>query len=194
MMGILIALAIVCVVCCLPVGVRLFYDASGGFVWLKFAFFRIRLYPKENNTQNEKTKKSNKGKKGNKKTTGGNMTDFLPIVRVVFDFLSDFRRRLWVQNLYLRLTLADNDPYDLAVHYGEACGALEGLLPLLEQYVKIKNRDLRIDCDFIADKTKIVASADILISFGSFVVIAIRHGIRGFKKYQLLSKKIKAVQ
>lgn len=194
MIGLLIALALICFLCCLPIGVRLVYDEAGGCVWLKLAFIKIKLYPRVKNTQKEKSNKPNKGKNGNKKAKGGNLADFLPIVRIVLDFLSDFRRRLWVQNLYLRLTLAENDPYDLAVHYGEACGALESLMPLLEQYVKIKNRDLRIDCNFLADKTSVVVSADILISFGQFLVIALRHGVRGLKKYQLISNKIKAVQ
>ena len=196
MIGVLIALAAICLLGFLPIGVRLSYDENGGFVWLKLGFVKIKLYPQDAKEQKAKQgKKSNKkARKSENKTKGGNLTDFLPIARIVFDFLSDFRRRLWVQNLYLRLTLAGDDPCDLAVHYGQAWGALGNLIPLLDQYVKIKKRDLCIDCDFSAEKTIIVAHADILITLGRFLVIALRHGIRGFKKYQLLSKKIKAVQ
>lgn len=195
MIGILIALAVICLVALLPIGVRLSYDENGGFVWLKLGFVKIKLYPRETKEQSANpSKKSSKNKKTEKQNKGGSLSDFLPIARIVFDFLSDFRRRLWVQNLYLRLTLAGDDPSDLAVHYGKAWAALGNLFPLLERYVRIKKRDLQIDCDFAAEKTKVVAHADILISLGRFLAIALRHGIRGFKKYQLLSKKIKAVQ
>lgn len=196
MIGVLIALAAICILAFLPIGVRLSYDESGGVVWLKMGFIKIKLYPREAKAQNAKQsqKNSNKSKNSEKKTKGGNLTEFLPIARIVFDFLSDFRKRLWVQNLYLRLTLAGDDPCDLAVHYGEAWAALGNLFPVLERYVKIKKRDLHVDCDFSAEKTRIIARADILITFGRFLAIALRHGVRGFKKYQLLSKKIKAVQ
>ena len=196
MIGFLIALAVVCLFGFLPIGVRLSYDEAGGFVWLKLGFIKIKLYPQAEKEQKSKSNKKSgsKGKNSDGKSKGSNLSEFLPIARIVFDFLSDFRRRLWVQNFYLRLTLAEDDPCDLAVHYGEAWAALGNLLPLLERYVKIKNRDLRIDCDFSAEKTRVIAQADILISLGRFLAIALRHGVRGFKKYQLLSKKIKAVQ
>ena len=193
MIGVFIALLIVCILGLLPIGIRLSYDVHGAMVWLKLGFIKIKLYPQTKKEQAVKpdTKRSKKSKT---KTKGGSLTEFLPIVRIIFDFLSDFRKRLWVQNLYLRLTLAESDPCDLAIHYGEAWGALGNLMPLLEQYVRIKNRDLRIDCDFTAEKNRVVAKADILISLGRFLTIALRHGVRGFKKYQLISKKIKAVQ
>ena len=193
MIVLLIALSVVCLLGFLPIGVHLSYDEAGGFVWLKLGIIKIKLYSQDKKEQKGKASKK-KSKISEKKSKGGNFAEFLPIARIVFDFLSDFRRRLWVQNFYLRVTLAESDPCDLAVHYGEAWGALGSVMPLLEQYVKIKNRDLRIDCDFTAEKTRIIARADILISLGRFLAIALRHGVRGFKKYQLLSKKIKAVQ
>lgn len=196
MIGVLIVLLLVCLLGLLPIGVRLSYDEAGGLVWLKLGFIKILLYPQDKTEQKGKQgkKKAKKSKGGKNKPKGGNLTEFLPIAKIVFDFLSDFRKRLYVQKLYLRLTLAENDPFDLAVHYAEAWGVLGSVMPLLEQYVKIKDRDLKIDCDFTAEKPNVVARADILISFGRFLVIALRHGIRGFKKYQLISKKIKAVQ
>ena len=49
-------------------------------------------------------------------------------------------------------------------------------------------------CDFTATETKVTAHADILITLGDFLIIGLRHGVRGLKEYFILSKKIKAVQ
>lgn len=196
MMGLCIALAVIVLLAFLPIGIRLSYDEAGGFVWLKIGFIKLKLYPqdKTGKAKEDRKQSDNHGKKGEKKAKDGSLTDFLPIVRVVLDFLSDFRRRLWVQNLRFQLVLAADDPCDLAVHYGEAWAAVGGLFPLLEQYVKIKKRNIEVLCDFTAEQTKVVAYADIRITLGRFLQVALRHGLRGFKEYQKLSKKIKAVQ
>lgn len=196
MIGLCIAFAVIVLLAFLPIGVRLSYDEAGVFVWLKVGFVRLRLYPQDKTEKSPEDSKKNSDntKKGEKKAKGGSLTDFLPIGRIVLDFLSDFRRRLWVQNLQFKLIMAGDDPCDLAVHYGEAWAAVGSLFPLLEQYVKIKKRNVEVLCDFTAAQTRVIAKADIRITLGRFLTIALRHGARGFKEYQKLSKKIKAVQ
>ena len=194
MISILVALSIALLLGLLPIGVRLSYDEQGFLVWLKLGVIKIKLYPQIKKAPHVKSSgKSNKTKEDKNETKGGSLVDFLPIAKNVFEFLSELRKKLWVQKLYFRLNLAEGDPCDLAVHYGEAWAALGSVMALLEQYVKIKDRDLQIHCDFTGGKTDVAASADILISLGRLVAIALRHGVRGLKKYQLLSKKIKAV-
>ena len=136
MIGLLIALLALGLLWVMPIGVRLAYHEDGSYVGLKFGFLKVKLYPKPKKEEKSK-KKSAKSETTQKKTTqkshGGSLTEFVPIVNVVFDFLSDFRRKLWVQNLEFKLVLAGDDPCDLAVHYGEAWAALGNLFPLLEQ-------------------------------------------------------------
>ncbi len=195
MIGVLIALLIVGVLWVLPIGVRLAYNQDSGYVGLRFGFISVRLYPKPKKAEaTQETNKSNTTNKKTEKTQGSSLTDFIPIVNIVLDFLSDFRRKLWVRNLKLKLILAGDDPCDLAVHYGEAWAALSSLFPLLEQYVKIKDRNLEVLCDFTASHIRVLAHADILITLGDFLIIGLRHGVRGLKEYFIISKKIKAVQ
>lgn len=192
MTGLLISLAFAALLACMPVGIRLLYNQQGGFVWLRLGFLTIPLYPRSKQTTKNK-KKATTGQKTSEEKAGGSLKDFFPIVEIVLDFLSDFRRKLWVQNLELKLILAGDDPCDLALHYGNAWGVVGSLFPLLEQYVRIKNRNLQVECDFTATDTLVKAQAEILLSFGTFLWISLRHGLRGLKEYLHIMKKTKAV-
>ena len=100
-MGWLIALAILVLLGCLPLGVRGIYAMSGATVDLLIGPVKMRLYPRENK---QKPKKQNEEKKAAATTQksatekeedkGGSFTDFLPLIKVLTDFLGDFRRKL----------------------------------------------------------------------------------------------------
>ncbi len=195
MIALVIILAIVLALLCMPVGVRLRYDSQGGVVLLKLGPACIPLYPR--------IKKEEQAKQGKKKSAvpkksaekhGGSLTDFLPIVNVILDFLKEFRRKLWVQNLEFKLIMADADPCDLAVNYGRAWAVLGSFFPLLEQFVKIKKRDLQVECNFSASETLVCAQADILITLGNFLYLFLNHGSHGLKHYLRIKNKLKAVQ
>lgn len=61
------------------------------------------------------------------------------MVKVALNFLGDFRRKLRVNRLELKLILAGGDPCDLAVNYGRAWTAVGNLMPQLERLFVIKN-------------------------------------------------------
>lgn len=100
------------------------------------------------------------------KKKGGNILDFLPLVKTVFAFLGDFGRKLRVDVLELKLILAGDDPCDLAVNYGKAWAAVGNLLPRLERIMKIKKRDINVECDFTAAETTVIARLELSITLG----------------------------
>ena len=104
------------------------------------------------------------------------MSEFLPIVRAILEFLVDLRHKLRVNLLQLHLVLAEDDPCDLAVHYGDAWAILEGLIPQAERFFIIKKRDLQIDCDFTAEHTRIRARLDLTITLGRLLMVLLFHG------------------
>ena len=149
-MGWLIALGIVFLLAVLPLGVRVRYNSEGLLVKIIAGPVKITLLPRPKKEKREKKKKAPKTKaaqpeednlpkppqppkvKKEKKSgaeKGGSLTDFLPLVKTALDFLGDFRRKLRLNNLYLRLILAGDDPCDLAVNYGRAWTALGNLMP-----------------------------------------------------------------
>lgn len=192
--GVLLLLAI------LPLGVWIRYDEAGPLVRVVAGPLKITVFPvrkkkaaapkKEKAPKPEPTQKR-KEQQPAKKAKGGSLTDFLPLVKVALDLLGDFRRKLRVDELYLRLVLAASDPCDLAVNYGRAWAAVGNLLPQLERFLVIKKRDVAVECDFTASQTLVTAQLKITITLGRLVTLAAVYGFRGLKEFLKLKKKRK---
>lgn len=191
-MGWLIALAVIAGLAILPLGVSARYAQSGARVLLIVGPTRITLYPGKSKKLRKKAEKKTEkgtaaqGQSADKK--GGALSDFLPLVRAILDFLVDFRRKIRVKTLQLQLTLAADDPCDLAVNYGKALAAIEGLMPQLDRFFVIKERQINVACDFTADTTVVYARLDITITLGRFLAIALRHGARVLREFTRIVK------
>ena len=105
--------------------------------------------------------------------------------------LSDFRRKLRINDLQLQLVLAGDDPCDLSVHYGQACAALGSLVPQAERLFVIKNRNIAVCCDYLSETTRVRARIHITITVARLLSMVCYHGIRGLRKYYKLLKNIK---
>ena len=212
-MGWLITLGIVLLLAVLPVGVRVRYDAGGILVRVIAGPVKITVFPWPGKKKKEKKQKDGKKagtasaedndlpeppqppkakkEKKSKEEKGGSLLDFLPLVKVVLDFLGDFRRKLRLDNLYLRLILAANDPCDLAVNYGRAWAAVGNLLPQLEKWFVIKKRDIEVECDFETSETLVIARLDLTITVGRLLAAAVKFAVRALIEYLKLRKKRK---
>ena len=126
-----------------------------------------------------------------KKEQGGSILDFLPLVKTLFEFLGDFRRKLRIKNLYLKLVMAGGDPYNLAMNYGKAWAATGNLLPKLENWFVIKKRDIEVECDFVAEKTTIIAHMDISITLGRLLAAVCKFAWKALIKYLQIKKRRK---
>lgn len=207
-MGIWITAAILLALAVLPLGVRIRYNEAG-FVLkviagpLKITGFPRKKKPKKQKVKQKKKKVAEKAEPAvfeekapqhpktqpEKKEKGGSLTRFLPLVKLGLKFLGDFRRKLRLDNLYLRLILAGDDPCDLAVNYGRSWAAVGNLMPQLERLFVIKKRDIQVECDFTAAETTVVAHLDISITLGRLLALVIIYGVRIL--FELLSMKRK---
>ena len=193
-MGWLIALAAIVGLAILPLGVRGMYDSHGPRLWLLLGPARIALFPSPNGKEMKskpRGKKPQAKSRTDEKKQGGSFSDFLPIVKVVLDFLGDFRRKLRVKRLELRIVMAGDDPCDLAENYGKACAALAALEPQLERAFVIKKKNLRLDCDFTESKSQVWGLVDLNISLGRLLSLLIRHGRTGLGEFMKLKKRRK---
>ena len=210
-MGWWITLGVVTLLAILPLGVRVCYDSAGPLVKVVLGPVKIKVYPRPKKT--EKPKKETKkqpeaapapeeahlpkppqppaSKTPPKKEKGGSLKDFLPFVKLGLDFLGDFRRKLRVKQLYLRLILAGEDPCDLAVNYGKTWTAVGSLIPALEQWFVIKNRDVEVECDFTASETLVVARLEITITLGRLLSLAAVYAVRGIREFIVFRNKRK---
>lgn len=211
MTGWLIALGVLIALAMLPLGVSAQYDADGPLVKILAGPIRYTLFPaKKKLPGQEKTSKKSKEKpEGSpeksektdqkkktvssqaKEQTGGSLLDFLPLVELGLDFLGDFRRKLRVNDLKLHMTMAADDPCDLAVNYGRANAAMAALLAHLNRLFVIKRQDVRVNCDFTGSETTIAARLDLTITLGRVLALAAGYGVRGLKTYLNIQKKRK---
>ena len=202
-MGWLIALGVLVLIAIIPVGASIFYDEDGFRALVIAGPFRIPVFPvkkKEKKEKKEKPKKEVKKKTGKtsaakanpkeKKKKGGSLLDFLPVLDKILDFLSAFRRKLRVPHLELKLILGGGDPSDVAYNYGRGWVVLGNLMPLLDSVLYIKKRDLEVECDFLAEKTTVVARFDISITIGRLLSLVIVQGVPVlYKLLKVLNKR-----
>ncbi len=124
--------------------------------------------------------------------SGGSVLDFLPLVKLGLNFLGDFfGRKLRVNYLVLKITLAGGDPCNLAINYGRAWAAVGNLWPRLERMLVIKKRDVNIQCDFEGDKTSILARLDITITLGRLLGLVVCYAVRALVTFLKIRKKSK---
>ena len=123
------------------------------------------------------------------KPKGGSLQEFLPFVKLGLELLGDFRRKLRLDEMYLRLILAGGDPCDLAVNYGRVWAALGNLMPQLERLFVIKKRDVEAECDFTASETKVIARVDVTITLGRLLTLGAVYGIRALKEFLAMKKR-----
>ncbi len=206
-MGWLITLGILFLIAITPVGVRFRYNSEGTFLAVLIGPFRLTVLPakkkkpKKEKKQEKKTEtRKEAGPKTDpppepappqKKEKGGSLLDFLPLVKVALNFLGDFRRKLRINHLELKLIMAGDDPCDLATNYGKAWAALGNLLPQLERAFVIKKRDIEIECDFFADQMLVIAGLDITITIGRMLSLLVVYAYRGIREYLKINKKRK---
>jgi len=208
-MGWWITLGILTLLAILPLGVRVHYDADGPLVKIVLGPLKLTVFPRPKKEKNQPKKEESEKKavteadslpkppqppseeKKPKEKKGGSLTDFLPFVKLGLNFLGDFRRKLRMEELYLRLILASDDPCDLAVNYGKTWTAVGNLLPALERWFVIKKRDVEVECDFTASETKVIARLEITITLGRLLSLVAVYAVRGIKEFIVFRNKRK---
>ena len=216
-MGWLITLGVIVLLAVVPLGVFVQYNADGPLVRIVLGPVKLTVFPlpkkqKKEKKAKEPTEKEKQAQKKaqeeaklpkppqppkkevpkqEKKEQGGSLTDFLPLVKLAFDFLGDFRRKLRLNDLYLRLIMAGGDPASLAINYGRANAALGALMPKLDQWFVIQKRDVEIECDFLGSETKVIARLQITITLGRLIALVAVYGFRGLKEFLSIQKKRK---
>ena len=204
-MGWLIALCVLILTAAIPLGISARYNSAGACIRLTVAGAKITLYPKSKKEKKEKKSQKSEKKKAPQNPPpppkaaeekqpaekGGSLTDFLPFVRLGLDFLGDFRRKLRLDVLEMKLILGGTDPAKLAVSYGRAWAALGNLMPQLDRLFVIKKRDLEVECDFTAPQTLVIARLDVTVTVGRLLSLAVGYGIRALKEYLKFRNKRK---
>ena len=207
-MGIWITAAFLLALAILPLGIHVRYNEAGFLLRVIAGPLKITVFPRKKKPKKQKAKQKKQNVEKSPESTdsgdnppqppkplpepkekGGSLTRFLPLVRLGLKFLGDFRRKLRVDNLCLRLILAGDDPCDLAVNYGRAWAAIGNLIPQLERLFVIKKRDIQVECDFTAEEISVIAHVDITITLGRLLTLAVVYGIRVLFEFLSMKRK-----
>lgn len=193
-MGFAIALGVLICLAILPLGVSAIYNAKGSRVYLLIGPARVKVYPGKHKEKKPKETKAPakqenvSSEKEQEDKQGGSLKDFFPLVDLILDFLGNFRKKLRVDRLEMKLILAGDDPCDLAVNYGRAWAAIGSLMPQLERFFVIKKRNVEAECDFTAEKTRIFVRLDLTITVGRLLSLGAVHGFRLLREYLKIMK------
>ena len=207
-MGIWITAAFLLALAILPLGIHVRYNEAGFLLRVIAGPLKITVFPRKKKPKKQKAKQKKQNAEKSPESTdsgdtppqppkplpepkekGGSLTRFLPLVRLGLKFLGDFRRKLRVDNLCLRLILAGDDPCDLAVNYGRVWAAASNLLPQLERLFVIKKRAIQVECDFTAEEISVIAHVDITITLGRLLTLAVVYGIRVLFEFLSMKRK-----
>lgn len=186
----------------MPIRIMIGYSMQAVSLRLRIGFLTFSILPhKTKANKKKKDKETNQSDKPvtthtkqgkNKQKTG--VKEYLPILRIVLDLLLRLRSKLVMKQLKFVLILSGDDPCDLAVLYGRTQAAAAVLFGQIESAFHIKKRDIRIECDFTAEKTLLDGFADISIGFGKLLYLAVKYGIMILREYLTILKNKKAVQ
>ena len=214
-MGWWIALGVVILLAVLPLGVCVKYNSQGPMVRVILGPVKFTVFPRPKKKKKDNSKKQSQTEqppaqtaptepapqnpvpppkpkeKKPKEEKGGSLLDFLPLVKLVFRFLGDFRRKLRVNTLELKLIMAGGDPANLAINYGRAWAAVGNLLPQLDRIFVIKKRDIEVECDFTASETLVIARLDLTITLGRLLALVFGYAIRALITFLKIQKKRK---
>lgn len=213
-MGWMITFLILFLLAILPLGVSIRYSSDGFVAKVILGLLKITVFPLPSWLKKKKKKpveappggekkpeKKEKPKKEKPKTDeeqsekpkpkGGSLKDFLPLAKLGLDFLGDFRRKLRLNHLELKLVMAGDDPCDVAVNYGRAWAALSNLVPRLERVFVIKKREMEVLCDFTASEMLVTARLDISITLGRLIGLAVYYGVKALIIFLKIKKKRK---
>lgn len=206
-MGWGIFFACLVVLALLPLGIRASYGEAGFEARVIAGPVKITLFPRKNRKRKPKTTDSSEktteettkasSEKKRPKTekdepgmqSGGSLERFVPWIRLALDFLGALRRKIRLDNLYLHVVLAGDDPCDLAVNYGRAWAAVGDLLPKLERIFVIRKRDIQVGCDFAAEKITVAARGDMTMTLGRTLCLGTIYGIRALKIFLTMKRE-----
>ena len=196
----------------LPLGASIFYDKNGVRVLVIAGPVRITVFPVKKKTKDkpEETEKTEekqpeeipqppqeekknpqtplpdapKPPEEPKQPDGGSLTDFLPLVELALKFVGEFfHKTIHIDVLYVKMTMAGDDPADLAISYGNTWAALGNLWPYIDRMFTIKKRDIQVQCDFEAKESLVNARVDLTLTLGRIFGLVLSYGIRILIKF-----------
>lgn len=182
----IIIFIILAVIFLLPFGVDGGYSGGEAQLSVKIGPFRLKLIPKKEKPEKAKKPKKPKKekKKKNKEETGKKKKKkkldiglILQIIKLGIRALGRFRRRLNIDYVRIKYTVATGDPFDTAMQFAAVNAAICGLCPQADRAFNIKKREIGVYSDFLRDSPVIDVWLTITINLLDLLYVALAFGI-----------------
>jgi hypothetical protein len=197
-MIVLIVLAALFLLSCIPLGVDAAYGDGGPVVKILAGPLKLQVLPaKKKQKKKKKPKKKKKAaekKPGEKKKNpilAGGLDGILALVELLQQTLGKFRRKLTVELLELYVTFGAKDAAAAAIGYGKAWAVIGGLTPALDGLFNIKKRDVHPILDYNEKSLKCTAHLILTITLGRLLGLGL---FAGFGFLKIMNENKKAVQ
>ena len=217
MIVILIILAVLFLIGCIPVGIIFRYHEEIELK-LQILFIKIGILPKKPLPRKKREKaEAKKAKKAAKKAEAkekkkkkqeaqsliakpepekpkpkkplmDKIEELIPWAKLGARFVGEFfHRKLTVTRLHIRAALAGGDPAKTAETVGRAWEAIGVAVPILEQAFRIKEKKIAVWPDFTAKKTDLEAELRVRLRIGGVVLLVLKYACKALA--QLLRSK-----
>lgn len=167
-----------------PVKARFTYDQGDMSLVVRYAFVKLRLFPRPEKAEGSKKKKKKtkkkKEKKGKKKKPKAkiNREQIFYALEKLPPILGRALRRtgksIRIDPLKVWVLVAGADPADTASLYGRLEAALAAGLPVLRRVTSIRNEDIRLYLDFAEQKMDTIADVGVVLRPWRLVTMGVR--------------------
>ena len=209
----LIILAVLLVLCILPIGARVIYNADGIRVKAVLGLIQFQVVPgkpkkpvdpeeaaaeKQKKQEAKEKKKAKKQEKQAKKAAkpekpkqplGVKIQEFLPFIRLGLQALGDLRWIFTVRKLNIDVTYGGSDAGKIAMNYGILCGTMGTAMSILTGALRIKKYNVQPILDYDCRDTRVTADACVTITLGRVILYLIRYGWKALMLWRAKKRK-----
>lgn len=162
MLAWIIVIAVLLLLLLLPLGAAAAYRDRALTLNARFGPVSVPLYPRPDrqtkpSAEEPEAKPEKKEKPKKDRKIRITRQDIPELLGILFRFLHRFRLHLSIDRLRLCWKAGAQDPYDAVIQYGRINGVLAAVLPLAEEVLKIRERDIQTDVDLTAQRPEITA-------------------------------------
>ena len=173
---------LLCLILQIRLGVRIEYSGDGFFLWITVLRFKLQVLPqKKIRARKRRAKKADQPPRKQEKqsaSVGGSLETVQRLLPVALDALKYLRRKIKAETLRMNLTAAADDPADAALRYAQATALLSTLWLPMTHALSVVDGKAHIDVDFQASKPAIYLLAQVSLTLGQALTLAVVYGFR----------------
>lgn len=172
----------------LRVGLRGEYTPETAGAWLRIGPAELRLFPRPAGKKLDRPKEVQQDRpSGGKQSRPPFLSrrGLLKLGRRLFPLLLEaagqFRRKLQVDELRLRLVAGASDPADAALRYGQANALLGGIWQPVTRAFHVKDGRARVEVDFDRTEPALYGRVSLSLTVGQLAILGLGFGLRALR-------------